>query len=166
MLMNIKCSAVASIAVDLEFDDGSVKHYVIATNDLVDIIYNHNGCRKRIQGKVVKINCIGNDPKSWSLIIDGSGDFESEQVRFSPMAILDMDILYKAEEINTIQTPKDYTGVPFLRIVHNKLQYSRDGVHWTYVSIDRNHVVIKDEEGTVEDTSDFFCDVVDGIKDE
>ena len=55
MLMNIKCSAVTSVAVHSQFDDNSTKDQVISKGDLIDVEYNRNGCRTRFQGKVIKI---------------------------------------------------------------------------------------------------------------
>lgn len=158
MLMNIKCSAVTSVAVHLEFDDGSVKDNVIAVGDIIDVEYNYNGCRRRFQGKVIKISCVGTDPKGWSIIVDGSGDFDSDQARFSPASILDLEVIHKSDTIKVIQTPNDITGIPYLRIVKGRLQYSMDGVNWMFVCVDKRDVLIKDEEGTVPD--DFTGGIV------
>lgn len=151
MLMNISCSAVTSIAVHLEFDNNCVKNQVIAIGDLIDVEYNKNGCRKRFQGKVIKISCTGEDPKGWYIIVDGSGDFDSDQARFSPMSILDLEVIHKADSVHYIQTPKDMTGVPYLRVVKGRLQYSQDGINWYFISVDKRDVLIKDEEGTIPD---------------
>ena len=96
MLMDIKCSAVTSIAVHLEFDDGHKKDRVIALGDLIEVEYNANGLRKKAEGKVINISTIGADPKQWYIILDGSDDFDSNKVRFSPMSILNVDIIRKA----------------------------------------------------------------------
>ena len=40
--MDIKCSVVSSIKVNLLFDDKSTKEALIAVGDLVSIIYNAN----------------------------------------------------------------------------------------------------------------------------
>ena len=169
MLMNIKCSAVTSVAVHLEFDDGTVKDATIATGDLIDVEYNKNGCRRRCQGKVIKISTVGTDPKGWYIIIDGSDSFECGQDRFSPASILDLEIIHKADSVKAIQTPNDSTRVPYLRIVKGRLQWSDDGVHWRFIIIDRKDIIIKNEEGTI---PDYSCDNVetvdpdDTIKDE
>ena len=71
MLMNIKCTAVTSIMVNLSFDDKSTKNALIALGDLIEVEYNANGLRKHAQGKVIKISAVGTDPKGWYIIVDG-----------------------------------------------------------------------------------------------
>ena len=58
MLMDVKCSAVTSIAVHLTFDDGTTKNSVIGVGDLVSVEYNNNGLRKQVDGKVLKISLV------------------------------------------------------------------------------------------------------------
>ena len=157
MLMNIKCSAVTSVEVHLEFDDNSTKDQVISKGDLIDVEYNRNGCRTRFQGKVIKISGTSNaDPKSWVIIVDGSGDFESDQARFSPMNILDIEVIQKAECIQYIYTPKDITAIVGLREVKGRLQYTKDGIHWNYFTVDQRNINIKPEEGTMPE-DDGYC---------
>lgn len=148
MLMNIRCSAVTSIKVDLAFDDGSTKERVIGLGDLIDVEYNANGLRKRIEGKVVKISAVGTDPKAWCITVDGSDDFDSEKARFAPTSILDVEIIRKADTLNTVQTPIGYTGVPYLRVMKGRLQYSNDGFNWKPIQIDPRDI-IEEAEGTV-----------------
>ena len=71
MLMDVKCSAVTSIAVNLTFDDGTTKNSVLGVGDLVSVEYNNNGLRKQVDGKVLKISAIGADPKAWYSSVDG-----------------------------------------------------------------------------------------------
>lgn len=148
MLMDIKCSAVTSIAVHLEFDDGHKKDRVIALGDLIEVEYNANGLRKKAEGKVINISTIGADPKQWYIILDGSDDFDSNKVRFSPMSILNVDIIRKADTLNMIRTPIGLEGVPYLRIIKGRLQYSKDGFVWKPINIDSKDV-IEEAEGTV-----------------
>ena len=56
MLLKNTCSRITSIKVDLTFEDGQQKSRVISLYDIVDIIYNKNGCRREIEGKVIKIS--------------------------------------------------------------------------------------------------------------
>lgn len=166
MLMNIKCTAVTSIAVHLEFDDQTSKDQVIHLNDFIEVEYNRNGCRKLFQGKVIKINAIGSDPKDWSILVDGSGDFESDQARICPMNILDLTVLVKDSDIKCVMTTNDRNSVEFLRVVKGRLQYSHDGIEWHKIIIDRRDIdPIKEEEGTATDCDckNKFSDV---IKDE
>jgi hypothetical protein len=154
MLMDIKCSAVTSIKVNLTFDDemntNTPRHKVriIGVGDLVDIIYNANGLRKHIEGKVCKVSAVGSDPTSWYIIVDGSDDFESDTVKFSPMSILDVDISRKADTLDFVRTVIGGGGVPFLRIVKGRLEWSKDCHEWFPIVVDSRDI-IEDQEGTV-----------------
>lgn len=148
MLMDIKCSMVPSIKVNLRFDNHAEKTVLVGYGDLVYVEYNANGCRKAIEGKVIKICAAGTDPKAWYIIVDGSDDFASQQAKFSPMSILDIEILRKAGTLDTVQTVSGPYAVPYLRIVHGRLQYSVDSFNWKPIRID-NRDIIEDQEGTV-----------------
>lgn len=148
MLMDIKCSMVPSVQVNLRFDDRSEKHVVLSKGDLVYVEYNANGCRKKIEGKVIKISAYGEEPRSWYIVIDGSDDFASEQAKFSPMSILDVEILRKADTLETVKTVYGRESVPYLRIVNGRLQWSKDSFEWHPVVID-DRDIIEDQEGTV-----------------
>lgn len=148
MLMDIKCSAVTSVRVALTFDDGSSKERVIGTGDLVDVEYNANGLRKRIEGKVLKVSAVGTDPRSWYIIVDSSDDFDSNKAKFSPMSILDVEIIRKADTLTVVQTIVGEGGIPYLRINKGRLQWSKDGEVWHSIRID-NRDIIEDQEGTV-----------------
>lgn len=147
MLMNIKCSAVTSVRVDLSYDDGSVKNAVIAENDLIDVIYNANGMRKRACGRVLLVSANGPDPKNWYIIVDGSDDFDANKARFCPMSILELEIISKGDNVDLVRTIKGDMGVPYLRIVKGRLQWSKDAVEWYPINIDREDIM--DQEGTV-----------------
>lgn len=148
MLMDIKCSAIASIKVDLTFDDGSRKERVVGTGDLISAEYNANGLRKRIEGKVIKVSAIGPDPKAWYIIVDGSDDFESERAKFAPTSILDLEIIRKADTLDVVQTVIGVGGVPYIRIHRGRLQWSKDGYDWRPINVDRRDI-IEDAEGTM-----------------
>lgn len=146
MLMDIKCSMVPSINVDLKFDDGRDKNQTVGIGDLIDLLYNANGLRKHIVGIVIQINTPGCDPKNWSMIVDGSGDFESDIARLSPMSILNLDIIRKSGSTRVVSTPIDDTGIFAIRINRGRLQYTRDGRRWHYIKIDDTDIIVKDEE--------------------
>ena len=148
MLMDIKCSPVTSIKVDLKFDDMSTKSCILGVGDLVDIVYNANGLRKRIEGKVLKVSAVGTDPRAWYIIVDGSDDCDSDRVKFSPMSILDAEVIRKADTLEFVQTVVGEGGVPFLRIVNGRLQWSKDSVNWFPINVDSRDI-IEDQEGTV-----------------
>lgn len=157
MLMNIKCSAMTSIKVNLEFDDNSKKERKISIGDLIDVEFNANGLRKRVEGKVLSISAVGTDPKGWYIIVDGSDDFESKKVRFAPTSILDLEILRKADTVDVVQTPLGEEGVPYLRIVKGRLQYSKDGYRWYPIKFNRRDI-IEDAEGLIPETPEINSD--------
>lgn len=146
--MDIKCSAVTSIKVKLTFDDGSVTENVIALGDLIDVEYNANGARKHACGKVLVVSAIGTDPKAWYIIVDSSDDFESNKARFAPTSILSLEIIRKADTLENVKTVAGDCAVPYLRIVHGRLQWSRDSYEWHPINVDERDI-IEDQEGTV-----------------
>jgi len=152
MLMDIKCSMVPSIKVCLTFDDGRKKDPTLSVGDLIDLLYNSNGLRKHIVGKIIQINTNGCDPKGWSIIVDGSDDFDSEVARLSPMSILDVDIIRKSGSTRVVSTPIDDTGVYAIRVNRGRLQYTKDGKIWFNIKIDDIDIIpgkdiIIDENG-------------------
>ena len=161
MLMDIKCSAVTSVAVNLKFDDNTTKDRIIAKDDLIEVEFNQNGVRRHVIGKVIKISCVGTDPKGWYIIVDGSDDFDSNQFRFSPMNILDVEILRRAGDTIYIESPLDSTRILSMRIVKGRLQYTQDGINWKPLKFDRRDMIL-DEEGTVPmgSVSGFDNDVI------
>lgn len=164
MLMDIKCSTVTSIEVHLKFDNNTTKDRIVSKGDLIEVEFNQNGLRKRVEGKVLKISAIGADPKSWYIIVDGSDEFDANQAKFSPMNILDLEIIRKADSIRYVETPTDCTGIMGLRAVKGRLQYTLDGFNWNEVRVDKR-CIIKDEEGTIPDFNPSYNDE-DMIKDE
>jgi hypothetical protein len=64
------------------------------------------------------------------------------------MSILDIEILRKAATLDIVQTVSGDYAVPYLRIVHGRLQYSLDSLDWKPIRID-NRDIIEDQEGTV-----------------
>ena len=148
MLMSIKAKKIASIEVFLTFDDGTKKDCIIAVGDLVSVVYNANGMRKAIDGKVVKISAVGEDPNGWYIIVDSSDDFDSAKAKFSPMSILDIEIIRKGDTIEEVRTPIGSEAVPYIRIVKGRLQYSVDSKNWRPIHIDKRDV-IEPQSGTV-----------------
>ena len=148
MLMDIRCSAVTSIAVDLTFDDHSKKRCVVGVGDLIAVDFNSNGLRKHAEGVVIAVSASGSNQKDWYIIVDCSDDFESNKVRFCPLSILDIRIIRKADTLSIIKTPIGHEGVPYLRIVKGRLQYSKDGFEWHTIKMDSRDI-IEDAEGTV-----------------
>ena len=148
MLMNINCSAVTSVKVSLTYDDNSVKESIISVGDLVDVVYNANGLRKHACGKVLVVSATGRDPKSWYIIVDSSDDFDSNKARFSPMSILELEVIAYGNNVDVVNTIKGEYAVPYLREVKGNLQWSKDGINWRPIIV-RHRDIIEDQEGTV-----------------
>ena len=147
MLMDIRCSIIPSIKVDLKFDDGFTKSPILGIGDLIDLLYNSNGLRKHIVGKIIQISTPGVDPKGWSIIVDGSDGFDSDVARLSPMSILDVDVIRKAGFAKYVSTPIDDTGIMGIRINRGRLQYTVDGRKWKNIKIDDVDVITKNDDG-------------------
>lgn len=164
MLMDIKCSAIASIALKLTFDDHSVKQCVVSTGDLVWMVFNYNGCRKEVEAKVLKITANGDDPRAWVILIDASEDFGATQYRVCPLNILDIDIIKKEAATKYVESPSDYSNVVAIRVVHGRLQFTQDRVNWYPVRIDQRDIIIDESygpvinDGTVRPPKPHHCD--------
>ena len=149
MLLDIKCKAISSVRVHLVFDDQSIKDNLVSIGDLIDVTYNGNGLRKHIIGRVSTISTVGCDPKNWYIIVDGSDDFAKNGAKFSPMNILDLEILRKDSQDTTVKTPLGEFNCQYLRVVKGRLEYSKDGgFSWERIKID-DEDIIEPQEGTV-----------------
>lgn len=163
MLMDVQCSATTQVTVNLRYDDNRNETYTIGKGDIVEISYNRNGLRSTIEGKVVRVSCVGTDPKGWFIMIDGSNDFESEKVRICPTSILACEIIQSASEIKYIATPRGRKStIAALRVIKGRLEYSQNGYEWSPILINASNVVYggtcpnPDDENNV--TQDPSCD--------
>lgn len=141
MLMNIECSPITSIKLSLTYDDNVTREVEIGVGDLVDISFFDRGVKKHLDGKVLKVACPGMDPKGWYLIVDGSDDFCSEQVKFSPMNICDCEIIQKARNVQTVATPIGKEGVNFMKVIDGELYYCQNGYDWVPVKISEKNII-------------------------
>lgn len=148
MLLNIRCQALSQVKVHMDFEGGFHKTRVISLGDLVDATYNGNGIVKEIIGRVSAISTVGTDPNNWYIIVDGSDDFATRNARFSPMTLLDIEIIRKADQDMYVRTPLGETGVPYIREMKGRFQISKDGYRWFNIKID-DEDIIEPQEGTV-----------------
>ncbi len=149
MTMDVKCSAITSIALKLTFDDQSVKKAVVAVGDLVWMVFNYNGCRKEVEARVLKITANGDDPRAWMILIDSSEDFGATQYRVCPLNIIDIDVIKKAAASKFIESPPNYTNVAEIRVVDGRLQYTQDRINWYPIRIDRRDIIMDESYGPV-----------------
>lgn len=148
MLQDIKCSTIVSFKIDLKYDDNRANKTVeVGVGDLVDVDFNLDGCRRLIQGKVIKIYAEGVDPKKWYMIVDSAEFCSSDTYKFSPMNILDITVIEKKDAIQYISTPNDYTNIRGLRIVQSQLQYTQDGQTWYPINIDPQYIIEDENYG-------------------
>ena len=160
MLLDIKCKAISQVRVHLTFDDETVKDNIISIGDLIDVTYNGNGMRKHIIGMVSNISTVGADPHNWYIIVDGSDDFAKNGAKFSPMSILDLEIIRKHDQQFEVKSPIGEFGCPFIRVVKGRMQYSYDGFEWHYTVIDDENVIEDDDTDNAEEEYDGIDDAV------
>lgn len=145
MLQEIRCSTIVSFKIDLKYDDARAnKSEVVSVGDLVDVDFNYNGCRRMIQGRVIKIYAEGTDPKKWYMIVDSAEAFCSDTYKFSPMNILDITIIKKHDATQYIFSTNDYTNIKGMRVVQGQPQYTQDGVNWLPFFIDPRYIIEED----------------------
>ena len=149
MRLAINAEVQSSFKVKLTYDDAAPKTVILSIGDLIDCEYNSNGLRKHITGRIIKISAAGTDPNGWWLMVDGSGDFDTNQARFTVMNIIDVDIIQKYDTQHNISTPNDRSGILSLKVVDGRLLYTKDGYHWEYIKTQWYRDGIKPEEGTV-----------------
>jgi hypothetical protein len=152
MLLSNKCSVVASIKVELTFDDNTSKERILSTGDLVSVDYNGGGLRKHVDGKIICISANGTDPNGWYIIVDGSDDFSAGIARFAPTSILNCEIIRKGDTIDIVQSPIGVENIGLIRSKNGYLQYSDDGgITWKeFKNCSHHHCdEIQPQEGTV-----------------
>ena len=167
MLLDIKCSTVLSFQIDLKYDDNRAdKSVIVGVGDLVDVDFNYNGCRKLIQGRVLKLYAEGTDPKKWYMLVDSADLYNSDTYKFSPMNICDITIIQKQDAVQYIASPNDYTNIKGLRIVRGQLQYTQDGASWLPIFLDPQFIIEDENYGYCAPGGRPPHKPVDGIIDE
>ena len=150
MLVDIKCSAIVSLKIDLTYDDSRAnKSEVVSVGDLIDVDFNYNGCRvNNVEGRVLKIYAEGSDPKKWYILLDSADPFESKTYKFSPMNILDLTVIQRESATQYIYSTNDYTNIKGMREVKGTLQYTKDGVNWIPFHIYPEYIIEDESYGT------------------
>lgn len=139
-LMNISYDVIQCATINLSFDDGTSKKYTIAPGDIINVIYNYNGERRNITGKVTKIvsdstNSCCCDANKWVMVIDASAYGGTTLTRVVLNKILDISVVRKVADFNEITSPTGEYNISNLRLVGNVLQLSVDnGATWLTVS--------------------------------
>ena len=149
MTMDVKCSAITSIALKLTYDDQSTKKALVAVGDLVWMVFNYNGCRREVEARVLKITANGDDPRAWMILIDSSEDFGATQYRVCPLNIIDIEVIKKAAAAKFVESPPNYTNIAGIRVVDGRLQYTQDNINWYPFRIDRRDIIMDESYGPV-----------------
>ena len=128
MLLRNESRLVLSVKVNLFFDDDTERHLTIAEKDIVRIIYNKNGMRDVIEGKVKRIETDHGDKhpcnyrtpefhEGWRpphgkrdkifIIVDGSNVYSGKVARIDVDSIIDAEMIEKFDESLFIKTVSD-----------------------------------------------------------
>lgn len=135
-LMTISYEIIQSARINMGFDDGTIKKLLVSPGDVVNVIYNYNGVRTDLTGKVTKIvsdkqNSCECSCSKWIMVIDASAYGGSTVNRVDLAKILDLTIITKAEDYSEITSPTGEYNISNLRLVGNLVQLSVDnGTTW------------------------------------
>lgn len=151
MLLNIKCDAITSVHIHLEYDDRTRKDRFLEHGDIVDIDFAQNGLRRSIEGKIIKISCKGPEQKGWYILVDGSDNFINNTARIPIMSILDCEVIKRARDVVHIETVKGEGNIRALRIIDDKLEFTKDGHNWLSVKIDESNIIKPSESDEEEE---------------
>lgn len=155
MLLRNCCHIIESVKINLYFDDNSEKHMIINEKDIVRIVWNNNGRKDTIRGKVKQIksnkNYLTDNKESSYIIVDGSDVYKGIVAKIRFDHILDCDMIEKFDEdllIKTVCNNKE--AVNKIKLVDNKLFISQDnGETW----IGGINIIPTIDESTTEDSS-------------
>ena len=152
MILSTKYEVLKSVQLEIVYDDETSKCVEIGIDDEVRIIYNKDGLRSTVIGRVAGID---NDPHikpyphedfwrhpvyrgphpkyypntCW-IFIDASIEGNSYVARVDARQIIDVDILKKHSDKNNIVTPDDETAIRSMRYKNGLFQISQDGTNW------------------------------------
>lgn len=140
-LMTISYDIITSARINMSFDDGISKKVLVSPGDIVTVIYNHNGERTSVTGKITKIisdttnNCGCSTTMNWVMALDASSYGGSTINRINLGKILDITLVRSAADYDEITSPTGEYNVSNLRLVGNILQLSVDnGTTWLNVT--------------------------------
>ena len=156
MLLRNCCHVIESVKINLYFDDNSEKHMIINEKDIVRIVWNNNGRKDTIRGKVTQIksnkNYLVDNKESSYIIVDGSDVYKGIVAKIRFDHILDCDMIEKFDEdllVKTVCNRKE--AVNKIKLIDNKLFVSQDNGETWIGGIDIVPVI---EEENTEETTD------------
>lgn len=140
MLVSINYEVNYSLLIKLAFDDERVKRLNVEVGDYICCTYNKDGMRKKIEGYVKRIfldnryHEHSHHHEHWSMIIDSSTSGGTPIDKVEVSRLLDIDVLSKKSQSDTITTPIGEDAITNFRLVGNTLQLSQDqGLTWLRV---------------------------------
>lgn len=140
-LLSISYDVIENMKIVLSFDDGTTKYVFVSPDDIVNVVYVHNGVREEVTGKVVRftsdvVNKCECSTNKWIMILDASSYGGSMGTRIIVDKILDISVVRKAVDFNEVTSPSGEYNVSNLRLVGNQLQLSVDnGTTWLNVCV-------------------------------
>ena len=166
MLLRNCCHVVECLKVDLYFDDDSEKHITICEKDIVHIVWNNNGRKDVIRGKVKQINStrdyLVDNKESSYIIVDGSDIYNGKTVKIRFDHILDCEMIEKFDENLIVKTVcNKEEAINRLKLVDGKLFVSQDngetwigGLEIEPPVVDENPPVVEDDNSDTNEPSD------------
>ena len=166
MLLRNCCHVVECLKVDLYFDDDSEKHITICEKDIIHIVWNNNGRKDIIRGKVKQINStrdyLVDNKESSYIIVDGSDIYNGKTVKIRFDHILDCEMIEKFDENLIVKTVcNKEEAINRLKLVDGKLFVSQDngetwigGLEIEPPVVDENPPVVEDDNSDTNEPSD------------
>lgn len=158
MLLKNCCHVVECLKVNLYFDDNTEKHITVCEKDIVKIVWNNNGRRDTIRGKVKQIKSIRDhhtDNRECSyIIVDGSDIYKGHTSKIRFDHILDCEMIEKFDENLIVKTVcNNNEAINRLKLVDGKLFVSQDNGETWIGGIEINPPVVEETPST-DGTSD------------
>lgn len=139
MLLSMNYEIINRLKLKFVFDDDSVKTQLVDIGDYVSLVYNKDGMRHSIDGYVSRIyqdhgyrDC---DPH-WFIILGNKDSADKSIAKIEVRKILDLDVISKASESNTVLTPTNAENrITNIRLKDNVFEISQDfGSSWVAVT--------------------------------
>ena len=185
MILSTKYEVQKSVQLEIVYDDETSKFVEIGVNDEVQIIYNKDGLRSTVTGRVAGID---NDPHvkpyphedfwrhpvyrgphpkyfpptCW-IFIDASVEGNSLVVRVDARQIIDVTMIRKYNEGRGISTPDDETAIYAMRYKNNQFQITQDGANWITIGTGTPEGG-SDMPTTVDELKDLIKEVLEEMK--
>ena len=168
MLLRNCCHVVECLKVNLYFDDNSEKHITICEKDIIHIVWNNNGRKDIIRGKVKQIKStkdyLVDNKESSYIIVDGSDVYNGRTVKIRFDHILDCEMIEKFDENLIVKTVcNDKEAINRLKLVDGKLFVSQDNGETWIGGIEIEPPIVEETPPTDDSTSDTENSTTDEV---